>query len=84
MGFQIARRTNFVSLPFLFCMVVGWRLKNLDGSSPILGVVKKHISVAARLSRTFIHSTDTDGTLLHTSSSPLLLTYDCWSISLLK
>ena len=35
---------------------------------------EKHIIVAAHLSQNFIHSSDTGGTRLCTSSSPLLLT----------
>ena len=46
--------------------------------------VEEHIIVATHLSQTLIHSTEIDGTLSYTRSSPLLLTLDCWSISLLR
>ena len=52
MCFQIARRTNFVALPFLSVFVVCKRLKNLDGSSPIFGAVK-----STSLSRHTCHRT---------------------------
>ena len=47
---------------------------NLDGSSPNPWCAEKHIVTATHLSQFFIHSTGTDGTLLYTSSSPLLRT----------
>ena len=43
-----------------------------------------HIIVAADVSKIFIHSADTDGTLLYTRSPPLPLTWGCWSFLLLK
>ena len=64
----------FVALPFGSGILLVERWKNLDGSSPILGALK-----STSLSRHTCHgsssnSTETDGTVLCTISSPLLLT----------
>ena len=70
----VARRSSAVGCHFLLKNNVIYEIEDLGWKQSNPWCAEKHVIVATRLSETFIHSTDTDGTLLCTSSSPLSLT----------